>query len=79
VTKTFILQGLDCPHCASKIEAAVSKLDGVSAASINLETSEFAIKADDDKFEAIAKLAEEIAKDIEPEAVWKSAQERRMV
>jgi copper chaperone CopZ len=71
VTKTFILEGLDCAHCAAAIKKAVLELDGVKAASINLETSEFVIDADDEKFDAIAKRAEEIAKEVEPDALWK--------
>ena len=32
----YHLAGLDCPHCAAEIEEAVSKLEGVSAAAVNL-------------------------------------------
>jgi copper chaperone CopZ len=73
VKKTFILEGLDCAHCASLIEKAVLKVDGVAAASISLDTSEFAIEGEDEKFDGIARRAEEIAKEIEPDAVWKVA------
>lgn len=34
--KIFVLKGLDCPHCSSKIEKAVSDLSFVSASSVNL-------------------------------------------
>ena len=34
--KTFLLKGLDCPHCAGEIEKEVSHLSGVSKANVNL-------------------------------------------
>ena len=33
--KKFILEGLGCANCASKMEKAISKLPGVNEASIN--------------------------------------------
>ena len=35
VKKTFLLEDLDCAHCAAKIEDAVSKIDGVEKATVN--------------------------------------------
>lgn len=34
--KKFTLNGLNCPHCASKIEHAVGDLDGVTSSTVNL-------------------------------------------
>lgn len=36
--KTYILEDLDCAHCASKIEEAVGKLDGVTKSTVTLLT-----------------------------------------
>ena len=33
--KTFKLVDLDCANCAAKMEAAVQKIDGVTAASVS--------------------------------------------
>ena len=33
--KTLVLEGLDCAHCAAKIEEDVKRLDGVADASVN--------------------------------------------
>ena len=35
-TEKFTLKGLDCPHCSAEIENDISKLNGISSASINL-------------------------------------------
>ena len=45
MTKEFVLQGLRCATCATKIENAVQKIDGVFSASINLATSKIKIEA----------------------------------
>jgi len=34
--KAFLLKGLDCPHCAAKIEKEISSLKGVDFACVNL-------------------------------------------
>ncbi len=34
----YILEGLDCPHCASKIEKKMQKDYGIEDASINFAT-----------------------------------------
>lgn len=33
--KTYVLDEIDCANCASKLENAISKIDGVNSASIN--------------------------------------------
>ena len=45
--KVFKLEGLGCANCAAKIEKAVSKLEGVSSASVNFMTTKMVIEADD--------------------------------
>ncbi|MCL2016047.1 MAG: heavy metal translocating P-type ATPase [Defluviitaleaceae bacterium] len=37
--KAFILQGLNCPHCAANIEKSLNKAENISAVSLNLSTS----------------------------------------
>lgn len=43
----FRLEGLDCPHCAEKIEVSVDKLDGIISASMNFMTQKLAVEAVD--------------------------------
>ena len=69
--KTFKLEGLDCAHCASKIESSVKKLNGVSSASVNFMTAKMTIEGEDEKFEDIVKAANDIVKRIEPDVVVK--------
>lgn len=43
-TIIYRLSGLDCPHCAAEIETAVGKLDGVSAAAVNLVSESLTVE-----------------------------------
>lgn len=65
--KTYILEDLDCAHCAAKIEEAVGKLDGVSKSTVTLLTQKLVIEVEDDKAKAIYKDIEKIVKKFEPD------------
>lgn len=71
--RTFRLEGLDCAHCASKIETAVQALDGVAAATVNFMTTKMIIEGDDGKIEEIVSKAKDIVKKIEPDVIVKRA------
>ena len=53
--KDFILQGLNCADCASKIEKMVSKIEGVESASISLSTSRLQVRIKSDLLEDLQK------------------------
>lgn len=71
--KKFILEGLDCAHCASKMETAISKLDGVKETSVNFMTKKLIIDGEDGKISSIVQETEKIIKDLEPDVVMKKA------
>lgn len=71
--KTFRLEGLGCANCAAKIESAVSKLAGVSAASVNFMTTKMVIEAEDARMEEILTQATAIVKKFEPDVVVRKA------
>ena len=71
--KKFILEGLDCANCATKIENDISKLDGVECASINLMTTKLIIEAHDEKMQGIIETAKKIVNKYEPDVVFKIA------
>ena len=47
--KTYILEDLDCAHCAGKIEESVAKLDGVKKSTCTLLTQKLVVDIEDDK------------------------------
>lgn len=65
--KTYILEDLDCAHCAAKIEDAVGKLEGVSKSTVTLLTQKLVIEVEDDKAKSIYKDIEKIVKKFEPD------------
>lgn len=48
---------IDCAACASKVEEAIKKVDGVKSASVNFLTQKFTLEAEDDVFEEVLKKA----------------------
>ena len=64
--KTFKLVDLDCANCAAKMEAAVQKIDGVTAASVSFMAQK-TIEGDDARFDEIVKEAVRVCKKVEPD------------
>ncbi len=71
--KVCRLDGLGCASCAAKIENAVAKLDGVSAASVNFMTTKMIIEGDDARIDEIMEKATAIVKKVEPDVVVRKA------
>lgn len=65
--KIYILEGLCCANCATKIEDAVNKLEGVNKASVSLMTKRLVLNMDEDKREDIVSKTKDIVKRIEPD------------
>ncbi len=47
IKKEFILQGLDCAHCASKIEEKVGQIKGISSANVNFLTKTLTLEIEE--------------------------------
>ena len=65
--KTFMLEDLDCAHCAAKMEDGIRKIDGVQSASVNFLAQKMVLEAPDDRFDDILKQAIAVCKKIEPD------------
>ena len=65
--KTYILEDLDCAHCAGKIEEAVGKLEGVSKSTVTLLTQKLVIEVEEEKAASILKDIKAIVKKFEPD------------
>ena len=50
--KKFMMEDLDCAHCAAKMEEAIKKIDGVNDASVSFFAQKLMLDAEDDKFDA---------------------------
>ena len=67
--KVFRLEDLDCANCAAKMETAILKIDGVSAASVSFLTQKMTIDADEAQFDAIMKEVVRVCKKVEPDCI----------
>ena len=51
--RSYKLENLDCAHCASKMETAINKIEGVKHATVSFMLARLTIDAEDDGFEQI--------------------------
>ncbi len=65
--KIFRLKNLDCAHCASKMERAISKIDGVKSCSITFMTMRLALDIDESREVEILDLTQKAISKIEPD------------
>lgn len=65
--KTYLLEDLDCAHCASEIEAAVQKLEGVTSGTVTFLTQKLVVEVDESKAAAITKEIKKVVKKFEPD------------
>lgn len=65
--KVYKLEGLDCAHCAGKIEEKIKKLDGLKSVVVNFMTAKMTLEADDDKFDTVFTEAKKIVNEFEPD------------
>ena len=65
--KVFKIEDLCCGNCAAKIEAAISKIEGVQKVSLNFLAEKLIIEADENLFDSIIGETRKIAKRIEPD------------
>ena len=65
--KVFKLEGLDCAHCAAKIEEKVSKLEGVKSVVINFMTTKITLKNVDENIVDIVEKVKKLINEVEPD------------
>lgn len=65
--KTYILEELDCAHCAAQIEEAVGKIDGIISSSVTFLTQKLVIEVEEVKASNITKEIKKTVKKFEPD------------
>ena len=56
------MNGVDCANCASKMEYAVSKLDGVNSCSVNFLTQKMTLDHEEDIHSLLPKINDAVKK-----------------
>lgn len=57
--------GIDCPHCAEKIEKKINKIEGIESAQINFLAQKINLVAKEEDMDKIIKEIEEVARKVE--------------
>jgi copper chaperone CopZ len=65
--KTFVLEDLECAHCAARMGEGIRKLAGVTDVSVNFLAQRLTLEAEDAVFEKVLKEAVKICRRIEPD------------
>ena len=65
--KVFKLEGLNCAHCAAKIEERVSKLEGVKSVVINFMTTKMTLESIDENIGDIVEKVKKLINEVEPD------------
>ena len=71
--RNYRIDGLDCAHCAAKMEKNVSKVKGVKEVSINFLTTKMMLDLEDENLDEIIAGIEAAIKDVDPRVVLKRA------
>ena len=69
--KIIALQDLDCANCASKMENAIRKINGVQSVSVNFMTQKMVLEINDEDSADILKEIKNVCKKIEPDCILK--------
>ena len=65
--KTYLLDEIDCPNCASKLENAIKKVEGVENATVNFFAQKLIVEAQDSQFDAVMEKVLKVIKKMEPD------------
>jgi len=61
----YKLENLGCAHCASKMESAISKIEGIDSVKIVFMTARLTIEADESRITELEEMMEKVIKKIE--------------
>lgn len=65
--KVFRIENLDCALCATKLEEAIAKIDGVEKANVSFLTKKIKITADDSKIDSVIDELKRVCRRVEPD------------
>lgn len=71
--RNYRIDGLDCAHCAAKMEKNVSKVKGVKDVSINFLTTKMMLELEEENLDEIIAGIEAAVKNVDPRVTLKRA------
>lgn len=67
VRKIFEMDGVDCAHCAAKMEESIRLLDGVTYVNISFMAQRMTLEAEEESFDTILKKAVKLCRKVDPD------------
>ena len=64
--KIYMMEDLDCANCASRMEEAISKIEGVTSARVSYLAQKLILEADDARLDEIMAEVVKTCRRIEP-------------
>lgn len=68
--KQYLIENLDCAHCAMKMENAAKKVEGATFVSVNFVSMKLTLEADDAVFKKVYNEVLRVCKSVEPDVVF---------
>ena len=65
--KIIKLENLDCANCATNMENAINKVEGVENATVNFMTQKIKLELDEKNYDTIMKEIKKVCKKVEPD------------
>lgn len=75
--KSYQLKGLDCAHCAAKIETAVNRISGVEDANVDFVQTKMKIVCEESAVQNVENQAKQIISELEPDVQVVEMEERQ--
>ncbi len=70
--RTFLLEDLDCAHCAQKIQDKVAKMDGVSSCTVTFLTQKMVYEVTEEKDAEVEAAMKKLVAEMEPDVTVKA-------
>ena len=67
----FKIKGLDCANCATELERAIQKVDGVESATISFMAERMTLEIDEERKEEVIEKVNKVVKREEPDVTLK--------
>lgn len=67
--KVYLLEDLDCAHCAEKIEKEVAKIEGVIESKVIFLTQKLTVEVEDSKAGKLLEAIQKVVKKYEPDVM----------
>lgn len=64
--QTFLIEGLDCPSCAAKVERRLAELNGVSEAKVDYLGGKIQLQAEESAVSGLFETVKNAVRDVEP-------------